>query len=194
MKPAFPLLALLMTAVSCATKSEEMARSQEIHKKPLMERITEENGYKQDAEGNWKPRNDKRSSFESQGENAYFKKDGFNKSAYKAGDYAKTSFWGNRTYDRKAYAGNTDGSRFQQKSDFQNKVPRELSQRPDLPGSYDTGTYATDAARESGLAPVKKGSNREIENRRRVFAQPDIIDWKEQRKISLEESKGILGN
>ena len=33
-----------------------------------------------------------------------------------------------------------------------------------------------------------------IENRRKVFKEPEVIDWKEQRKITLDQSKSILGH
>ena len=48
-------------------------------------------------------------------------------------------------------------------------------------------------AREAGNKPIDKSSNAIVESRQKVFQQPEIIDWKEQRNLSLDQSKGILG-
>mgnify|MGYP000110727435 CR=1 FL=1 len=56
------------------------------------------------------------------------------------------------------------------------------------------GTYATGDAREAGKNSIAKPSNDGIENRREVYEAPEIMDWKEQRKLSMDQSKGILGH
>jgi hypothetical protein len=38
-----------------------------------------------------------------------------------------------------------------------------------------------------------KSSNDGIENRRETFQPPEIIDWREQRSLSVDQSRGILG-
>lgn len=188
------MLAPLLLLGACAKDStqNDSTAAAPVHKK-LTERVTEDNGYKQDSNGNWVPRSDKRSSFESQGESAYFKKD-FNKKEYKTGDYAKKSWWGNKDYDRKTYAGNTDASQFQKGSSMQGQGARETGNKVDLPGAYNTGDYATSTAREAGAKTIAKGSNDMIENRRKVFEQPEITDWHEQRSFTMDRSKGILGH
>ena len=159
----------------------------------MNQRMTESNGYKQDAKGNWVPQNDRRSEFESQSDSNYAKKD-YKKTDYKTGDYAKKSWWGNKDYAAKPYAGNTDGSRFQTKSKLQGQGAREAGTNAKIPDNYKTGDYATGAANEAGATPIKKGSNDQIENRQETFQQPEIIDWREQRKLTMDESKGILGH
>ena len=186
------LIALLpLLLVSCAADKDKETTAAPA-RKTLDERMTEKNGYKQDSKGNWVPQNDRRSSFEGQSEANYAKKS-YQKQEYKTGDYAKKSWWGNKDYESKKYAGNTDGSRFQTRSSLQGQGAREAGASAKLPGNYKTGNYATTAAREAGTTPIKKGSNDQIENRRETFQPPEIIDWREQRSLSMEQSKGILG-
>lgn len=184
------LLPLLLLA-SCASDSSP-EKSSPPARKTLSERMNENNGYKQDSEGNWKSQNDRRSSYESQGETHDSKKD-FKKQAYKAGDYTKKSWWGNKDYGRQTYEGNTDGSRFQKSSALQGKGANEGGTNANIPDNYQTNAYSTGAAREAGGKQIKKGSNTEIENRRSGYEQPEIIDWREQRSLSMDQSKGILG-
>lgn len=188
------LLAVILSA-SCgsdsgADKSSSPAPAPAL--KPLSQRLEEKNGYMKDAEGNWVPRSDKRSSFENKGEAAYFKKN-FKKKDYKTGDYAKKSWWGNKQYDRKSYAGNTDGSRFEKASGLQGEGAREAGSAAAVPDAYQTDNYATGSARETTNNAIARPSNDGIENRRGVFQQPEIIDWREQRSLSVDQSRGILG-
>lgn len=182
-------LSLLLAACGGDTGSQPPAAPA---RQSLNERMSASNGYKQDANGNWVPQSDKRSSFENQGESNYAKKD-YKKQAYKTGDYSTKSWWGNKQYDRKAYAGNTDGSRFQKDSRFQGQGARETGSAARIPDPYATNTYGTSAAREAGLERLKKPSDAAIENQQEVFKQPEIIDWREQRSVTMEQSKGILG-
>jgi len=156
--------------------------------------MSKDNGYVKDANGNLVPKSNKRSQFESKGQSPNFAGKDFKKKEYNAGDYSKKSFWGNKEYDRKAYGGNTDGSRFQQASRHDGQGAREAGNAADVPDAYNTANYDTNSAREAGGSPVAKPSNAAIDNRQKVFQQPEIIGWEEQRKLSLDQSKGILGN
>lgn len=194
----FPTLIVALTVIfltSCGGGSSTQKLSTTTPPRMTMsQRMDEKNGYKQDANGNWKPQNDKRSPFESQGQDPNFAGKNFKAKAYKTGDYAKKSWWGNKEYDRKAYAGNTDAGRFQKASELQGKGAREANTTADIPSRYKTGSYATNAAREANATDIKNSSNDSIENRKKTFQQPEIIDWQEQRNLSLDQSKGILGH
>jgi hypothetical protein len=187
---SIPLL-LALLAASCASDSGKSTPAPE-SPKPLSQRLNESNGYKQDANGNWVPKSDKRSSFESKGESPYFKGE-YSGKTYKAGEYARKSWWGNKDYGRQSYEGNTDGSRFQQKSRLDGQSARETGSAAKIPGPYQTGNYSTSAARETGKNNLAKPSDAATESRQRVYEQPEIIDWKQQRAITLDQSKGILG-
>ncbi|RYD19355.1 MAG: hypothetical protein EOP88_19290 [Verrucomicrobiaceae bacterium] len=193
MKTHHLLLVLPLLLASCGSDGgNKTTASTPAPRKKLSERMNEEGGYKQDANGKWVPRSDKRSPYESQGASQYAQKD-YKKQEYKAGDYAKKSWLGGKEYDRKAYAGNTDASRFQKASDLGGKGARETETNFKTPDAYKTTGYATTTARESGNKQLAKSSNDMIENRRQDYVQPEIIDWREQRSMSMDRSKGILG-
>jgi len=189
MKSISPILLGGLLSASCGSDQSTPATPE---LKPLSQRLEEKHGYGKDAEGNWVPRSDKRSSFENQGEAAYFQKK-FKKQEFKTGDYAKKSWWGNKDYDRKPYTGNTDGSEFKTSSTLQGQGAHEAGSTAKIPGTYQTENYATGAASESSNKPINKPSNTGIENNRETFQQPEIIDWREQRSLSVDQSRGILG-
>jgi hypothetical protein len=190
----FHIISLLPWLLVASCAKDSASSSTESGFKPLSQRLDENNGYTQDEAGNWVPRVDKRSPYESQGASRYFdKKSNYNQKSYQAGEYARKSWWGNKDYGRKAYAGDTDGSRFRQDSKFQDRTAREAGGSADIPDAYKTGGYATSAAREAGTGNLDRPSDAETDIRRRVFPQPEIIDWREQRSLTLDQSKGILG-
>lgn len=187
------MLLLTLLAASCASDSggNESSSAPE-PSKPLTQRLSESNGYQQDSNGNWVPKIDKRSSFESQDDSHNFKGE-YSGKTYKAGEYAKKSWWGNKDYGRQSYAGDTDGSRFQTKSRLDGKGARESGSAANVSGPYQTGSYATSAARETDKNHLTKPSDAETDSRRRVYQEPEIIDWKQQRSMTMDQSKGILG-
>ncbi|MEO8617688.1 MAG: hypothetical protein ABI600_21345 [Luteolibacter sp.] len=189
-----PILFAVSLLASCASESgtHHASDSSTPARKSMSERLNEKNGYQKDANGNWIPQSDKRSAFENKGEDPNFAKK-FNKTNYKTGDYAKKSWWGNKDYDSKTYAGNTDGSRFQKSSNLQGQGARESGNAAKIAAPYKTGDYATNTAREASKNPMAKPSNDGIENRKKTYQAPEIIDWQEQRNLSMDQSKGILG-
>jgi hypothetical protein len=189
----FAVILPIFLLVSCASDSgEKKDPASTPPRKSLSERMNENSGFKQDASGNWVAQNDRRSPYESQG-STYDADKSFQTNDYKTGDFAKKSWWGNKEYDRQSYSGNTDGSRFQTSSALQGETAPEAGDAAKIPDPYQTDTYATGAAREAGNKPISRPSNAIVESRERAFRQPEIIDWREQRKLSLDQSKGILG-
>jgi hypothetical protein len=115
------------------------------------------------------------------------------KAPIQTGDYSKKSWWGNKDYKPAKYEGNTDGSRFQTASRHDGQGARETGQSAGFSNTYRTGRYGTGAARESAVSNLAKPSDAVTDRRREVFQAPEIIDYQEQRSLSLEQSKGILG-
>ena len=185
-------LAFLFLASCTSNSSPDKSPSAVPARKSLGERMTENSGYKQDSSGNWKAQSDRRSPYESQG-STYDSKKSFKKQGYKTGDYNTKSWWGDKQYDRKSYTGNTDASRFSKASKLGEKGAREANTNAKIADNYKTSAYGTNTARESDSKQIQKGNNTEIENRRSVFPQPEIIDWKQQRSLSMDQSKKILG-
>jgi hypothetical protein len=186
---------LSMLFIGCANKGKEHVKAEPSHSsvpQSLAQRLSEGGGYKQDAEGNWKPTSNKRSSFELQRESPHFK-DKFEKETYKAGDYEKKSWWGKKTYEVSEYKGDTDGSRFQTQAELHGKETKYMDKRVSTGDPYKTNRLEYGSAGESDAKHIDKPRNDYVETRRRVYKQPSIIDWDEQRKLSLEESRGILG-
>lgn len=156
-------------------------------------------GYAQDAKGNWMPKDGaRRSQFEAKRDSHYTNKAnamfGGNQT-YKTGDFKKTNFWGNKEYiGHTQYAGNTDGSRFKQASHFADGKAREagsLWAKGDQ--AYKTKGFATRSAREQNGKHLDHPSDVETDLARRNYEQPEIHDWREQRSMSVDQTKGILG-
>ncbi|GAA5125468.1 hypothetical protein JIN84_14175 [Luteolibacter yonseiensis] len=198
-------LSLILPAVllvSCASDSDKKKSaaaapaSQGATERSVADWVSEkskDNGFKKNEKGSWVPKSDKRSSYDQMGQDPNFANKTYKKEAYKPGDFSKKSFWGNKEFDRKAYAGNTDGGKFQKASKLGEKGARESSTNAKLPDNYDTNGYATNSAREAGNAPITKGTNDQIENKRNDFERPDIIDYREQRQMSKAQTTTIMG-
>ena len=185
------LLTILATALASCSQHVEPTASSGAPKR-LSERINEKTGFVQDDEGNWKPKVDRRSAFESKGESPYFKGD-YAKKEYKAGEYAKKSWWGTKTYENKAYQGDTDGSRFSKPSPLTGSQSREGDRVAREGGTYETDQYAVGKANESNKNRLAHPSDAETDIRRRVFTPPPVIDWQSQRNLNLQQTKSILG-
>jgi hypothetical protein len=191
MKPslrACPAILAVVVFVGCAASNEEAP----IEKKTLSERLNEKGGYKQDENGQWVPRSNKRSSFEAQGESPYFKGE-FDKKTYQTGEYAKKSWWGTKSVEKKEYAGNTDASRFLKSAPQQGLRAKENGADAGLSKLFKTNTLENQAAREAGKTPIERTSNAYTESRKDGYEVPAVTDWQEQRSMSLEQSKSILG-
>jgi hypothetical protein len=178
--------------VSCAEKVDP-ARPTAAAPKSMTERLSESGGYKQDEDGAWVPRSDKRSAYDSQRESAYFTGK-IDKKTYKTGEYAKKSWWGTKEYESKAYAGNTDGSRFQTQARQQGQVARfDGNKAREGGGIFQTNTMDRQSAREAGASEISRPENSRVEARRQVYKAPSVVDWREQRELSIDKSRSLLG-
>lgn len=185
-------LATLALLAACSNNEADPSKPAVAGRSGLMERLSEGGGYKQDANGHWVPKSDKRSQYDSQGESPYFK--GKVKSEqYKTGEYAKKSWWGSKDYGTKGYEGDTDGSRFQTKARQDGMIARDSGRGARETGLFKTNTLDRKSARESGASRLDRPADAEVESRRGVYKAPSVVDWREQRSMSMEQSKGILG-
>jgi hypothetical protein len=185
------LIGPAMLTSSCKNSGGDARNSEEAHK-PLSQRLGENNGYQKDSDGNWGPKSDKRSSFESQGASAYFSGE-YKGKAYDVGEYKKKSWTGSREYSRQNYTGNTDGSRFQQSSRLQGQTAPDTQSQARIPDPYQTSSHATSTANENGGQRINRKSDAQTEISRQSYQQPEIIDWSQRRDITLDQSRGILG-
>jgi hypothetical protein len=114
---------------------------------------------------------------------------------YKAGDYRKKSWWGDKDYVTKVYGGNTDASALHKDSRFNGRAAGEGAMAArDSGKTYDTGAYETGRAREDGSGQaISKVSDAETDERRRVFTDPEIVPWKQQNGVTIEQTKNAMG-
>ena len=114
---------------------------------------------------------------------------------FKAGDYRKKSWWGDKDYAKKVYGGNTDANSLRKDSRFSgNEAGEAAVAARDSGKTYDTGAYETGRAfEESRGQAIDKISDAETDERRRVFTDPDVIPWKEQHGVTIEQTKSALG-
>lgn len=113
---------------------------------------------------------------------------------FAAKDYTKKAFWGSKEYAAKVYGGDTDGSRFQKGSRFNAQGARENMQSSSESGArYRTAQKQTGAARESREAGIARTSDAETDARRRSYKQPEITDWKNQRGLTVDDTRNLLG-
>lgn len=185
------LLPVLLLASCAADKSREAAPAHE--RKSLTEQLSTTKAIKQNAKGEWPDDMKKASSFENNRKSGYFtEKSGIAK-PYKTGEYTKTAWGGKKEVSRQSYTGNTGASSLPKASRLQGLGAREASTAAKTPGSYETGDYKTSAAREGSAKDLDKPSDAETDVRRRVFPEPEISSWKQQRALDVTTTKSILG-
>jgi hypothetical protein len=201
-RQALPALRLASLALAtwllgaCGSSSSDPAKTRSATPTPapasMTQRLMEDGGFQRDEEGNWNPQSNRRSSFEGKRETTHFQARQ-DKKSYQAGDFKKSAFWGKTEYPGKTYDGQTDGSRFATRSREQGKTPRENATRAQIPGSYQTDQIPTTAARETRTDAVRSGESLYVESNRGGVEDPVVIDWREQRALNVEQTKGILG-
>jgi hypothetical protein len=163
-----------LLVMGCASQTKKDVKPESSEPRSLAERLSESGG------------------FELQRESPYFKGQ-IEKEVYQTGDYEKKSWWGKKEYQKAEYEGDTDGSRFKISAKDQGKPAYLGNKKVDTGDAYRTNTLDYGSARESDVDRIDKPRNDYAESRRRTYVQPSIMDWEEQRKLSLEQSRSILG-
>lgn len=199
MKRLLVLIAVAALA-SCAKDAKPAASAEHHGERDINEWASSKggSGYGQDSKGNWSPKDvGKRSQFEAKRDSSYSNKADtfFGNKAYKTGDYKKTSFWGDKSYSgNTTYSGKTDRGLYQTASRFGDAKARETgSQWAKGNESFETKGFTTQAAHEQNGKKLDRPSDAETDVRRRVYAQPEIHDWRSQRSLSVDQTKGLLG-
>lgn len=197
MKPHYPLaLASVILLASCGAGTDKKDASSSSEQKfvPFSQRIgsgggsPDPNSFKKGANGKLGYDNAKRSQYENQGQATIGGKQ-YQKKDYRTGDYAKKSWWGNKDYDSKTYAGPTDGSRFQTSSRLDGQGAPESGSQARVPDPYNTGKYATGDAREAGNVNRDNAIQAREEGRNN-----DQFQWHKERDLSVDQSRSLLGH
>lgn len=195
LRPAIAIV-LAMVLSQCADKAEPTNAAAESSKpRSMNERFNSrgKEGYYQDSEGNWKIKNNKRSSFENAGQAAYGNKQ-FQSPEYKPGTVQKKSWWGNRDYERKIYAGNTDGSKFATTARDAGKSANESGSASRFSGkNLESKRIDRTSALEEGTLGITTPSDAETNERRALYKEPSIIDYQQQRALQIQQTKSMLG-
>ncbi len=193
------LLMSLIFIVSCGTKpsantAATPATASATPAKSMSQRF---NGpaVKQNADGKWSDDVKKSSAFDSDRKSAYFTEKSSIGKSYKTSEYTKTE-WGGKIKEvpKQTYGGNTDGSRFQTSSHIQHDNAHESNAAAAaIPDNYKTGDFKTSTAHEEGAKRLDKPSNAQVDQRRKVFPEPEVSSWKQQRSLDMKTTRTLLG-
>jgi len=146
-----------------------------------------------DKDGNPQMKSDLRSSMEGKTNHMSTNRD-FSGDDYTKKSYRKERWGGNTIFNRKKYGGDTDASRFKSEPWFARKQASASGQLAAAAGkTYGVNPFATGTAREGGVATIARNSDAETDVRRRVYKQPDITHWKDQSRLSVNDTKSRLG-
>ncbi len=189
----FQMIAACGLLSSCAEDKVDNSRPTQAARPGLQQRLSENAGYKQNENGEWVPKTDKRSSYDSQRDTPYFKDKLETMERYKTGDYAKKTWWGSKEYGKKFYDGDTDGSLFQETARQDDEVSFYDKKAARTSDPFKTNTLPYKSALESGNPAIVRPTNLHIESERKTYKAPSVIDWKEQRSLDIDQSRSILG-
>ena len=108
--------------------------------------------------------------------------------------YNAPGWSGDTSRKRKTYAGPTDGSRHHTSSRFSGSTAAASGSRSRYAGaSAATGNYRTSRATETAQASVSKPRDAKTHYRRNVYPQPTIFTQDEYTRMTIEQTRNILG-
>lgn len=146
-----------------------------------------------DEAGNPQMKSDLRSSFEGRSSNMITSED-FSGKDYTTRSYAKRRWQGNTAFERREYQGNIDANKYKMEPWFVRKQASAEGETANFNDqSFATGSYDKTTANEHNANRISRPSDAETNVRRRVFQQPDIIDWKEQQGLGVKDTNRMLG-
>lgn len=146
-----------------------------------------------DEQGNPVMKSDLRSSFEGKSSNMAASRD-FSGKDYTTKSYARKRWAGNTEYSRKNYDGNTDANHYKMEPWFVRKQAQAEGKQASAQGqTYSTTDFGKTIANEQDSERIERVSDAETDVRRRVYKEPDIIDWKDQQGLGVEDTNRLLG-
>jgi hypothetical protein len=161
---------------------------------PLLDRYASNYDYEEGEDGMTRVTSKKRSQYEGS------RASGFNKSYqgknYQTGQVDKAPWWGRKGYEKQVWNGGKSASEGSKRSWFGSKKSTLTGRSARGAGkAYGTGGYATGPAYEQGAGRLGKPRDALTENRRADpnFDEPQIIGWEQQRKMEMDQTRGILG-
>ncbi|MDQ8188829.1 hypothetical protein [Roseibacillus persicicus] len=111
---------------------------------------------------------------------------------YAASRYAKKSWQGTKGFDRSQFSGKSS-NRWDDQEWFLQKQAQEASSSFENGKAYATSNYRTGSASEQSGYRMSKSNNVQTDIRREVFQQPLKMDNEDYEKMSLNDSKRLLG-
>ena len=194
MKRLLPLATALLLC-QCAEEAEtNKVASESAQPSTMNDRFNNRSkqGYVQDSEGNWKIQNDKRSSFESQGQSNLANRQ-YSGKAYNATSVSKKSWWGDTTHQRPAYTGNTSADHLVTTAPDAAKGAREGGLRSLFSRkSVSTTRIASTSARENSTAGINRTTAVQNTSNRSSLEQSTVMDYRAQRALEIKDTKSLL--
>ncbi len=159
---------------------------------PLSQRLSQEQGYVQDSEGNWVARSNRRSQFENRTPAGIRRGNANSNRRFNAAEYQPAEWTRTSSSRPESFTGDTDGSTFQTTAAAQGSRARQSGARARTPESYRTGEYGTGSSRENRARRLPRPGDTQTENRRDNVPPPEIIDWRQQRELTVDQSRSLL--
>lgn len=148
-----------------------------------------------DKDGNPVMKSDLRSNFEGQQSLMASARDHSGKD-YSTKSYSKNRWGGNTAFSRKKYSGKTktNANYYKMEPWFVKKQANSAGERSNLQDkNYTVNPYRKSTAHEQGGSRMEHTSDAESDVRRRVYKQPDIINWKDQQGLEVKDTNRMLG-
>jgi len=192
---AFAALATGAVLAACATKDESATKTTTTRHSsgdPLLDHFAGNFGYQKGPDGTQRVVSDQRSQYEGKQSNQFSGQ--YAHQEFQTNAFTTKPWWGTRQYTKSTYDGPTDGSRFKTDSPLAGQTAREAgSVSPAAGRSFRTGVFGTRPARETTAPNLDKPVDALTQSRRESAPQPTIVNWKEQRKMQVSETRSLLG-
>ena len=157
----------------------------------LSDRLNRSYGYQVDDKGNWVPKTDKRSQYEGRGGSGYFNGN-VSKKAFSTNKLNKGSWMGGQQV--KSPSHHLSGSRSSVGGENRfNNQQAALDRNLQTPARIEGNHFPDRRAIEGNANSIGKPSDAATDSRRKVFTEPDIIDYRQQRELSIRQSRQLLG-